>query len=48
MNEKKIDLNYITEELGKFVNKPNGDFGWGTLYDVATHFYELGIKDSQK
>ena len=24
------------------------DFGYGTLYDVATHFYELGIKDSQK
>lgn len=43
-----IDLDYITEELDKFVNKPNGDFGYGTLYDVATHFYKLGIKDSQK
>lgn len=42
-----IDLDYIEEELGKFV-KPNGDFGYGTLYDVATHFYKLGIKDSQK
>lgn len=43
-----IDLDYITEELDKFVNKPNGDFGYGTLYDVATHFYKLGIKDSNK
>ena len=48
MNEKKIDIDYIKEELDKFVDKPNGDFGYGTLYDVATHFYKLGIKDSQK
>lgn len=47
MNEKKIDIDYIEEELNKFV-KPNGDFGYGTLYDVATNFYKLGIKDSQK
>lgn len=22
--------------------KPNGDFGWGTLYNIAYYFYELG------
>lgn len=43
-----IDLDYIKEELDKVVDKPNGDFGYGTLYDVATHFYKLGIKDSKK
>lgn len=43
-----IDLDYIKEELDKVVNKPNGDFGYGTLYDVATHFYKLGIKDLKK
>jgi len=43
-----IDLDYIKEELDKVVDKPNGDFGYGTLYDVATHFYKLGIKDLKK
>lgn len=40
------DLDYIKKELDKVVRiyKPNGDFGWGTLYNVATYFYELGIK----
>lgn len=46
--ESGIDLDYIEEELDKVVDKPNGDFGYGTLYDVATHFYKLGIKDSKK
>ena len=44
-----IFVDYIyAEELDKVVDKPNGDFGYGTLYDVATHFYKLGIKDSKK
>lgn len=43
-----IDLDYIKEELDNFVDGVVGDFGYGTLYDVATHFYKLGIKDSQK
>ena len=40
------DLNYIKDELDRVVKiyKPDGDFGWGTLYNVATHFFELGLK----
>ena len=43
---KEVDLEYIKDELNEIVkiHKPNGDFGWGTLYNVATHFYELGLK----
>lgn len=50
MNEKKIDIDYVTEELDKVIKtlKPNGDFGYGSLYDVATHFYKLGINDAHK
>ena len=50
MNEKKIDIDYITEELDEVIKtlKPNGDFGYSSLYDVATHFYKLGINDIQK
>ena len=40
---KKVDLDYIEEELIR-IHKPDGDFGWGTLYNVATHFFELGLK----
>lgn len=45
-----IDLDYIKEELDKVIKtlKPDSVFGYGSLYDVATHFYKLGIKDSQK
>lgn len=40
------DLDYIKKELDEVVRiyKPNGNFGWGTLYNVATHFFELGLK----
>lgn len=43
---KEVDLDYIKDELDKIVKiyKPNGDFGYGTLYNVATHFFELGLK----
>ena len=43
---KEVDLDYIKKELDKVVRiyKPNRDFGWGTLYNVATYFYELGLK----
>ena len=43
---KDVDLDYIKDELDEVVkiHKPNGDFGWGTLYNVATHFFELGLK----
>ncbi len=47
---KEVDLDYIKDELDEVVkiHKPNGDFGWGTLYNVATHFFELGLKVAQK
>lgn len=43
---KDVNLDYIKKELDEVVRiyKPNGNFGWGTLYNVATHFYELGLK----
>jgi len=43
---KDVDLNYIKKELDELIkiHKPNGDFGWGILYNVATHFFELGLK----
>lgn len=43
---KGVDLDYIKKELDEAVRiyKPNGNFGWGTLYNVATHFFELGLK----
>ena len=43
---KEVDLDYIKKELDEVVRiyKPNGNFGWGTLYNVATHFFELGLK----
>ena len=35
----------IEKELEEAVRryKPNGDFGWGTLYNIAYYFYELGL-----
>ena len=50
---KEVDLDYIKKELDELIrlNKPNGDFGWGTLYNVAKHFFELGLlvsNESQK
>ena len=50
MNEKKIDIDYIKEELDKVIKtlKPDSVFGYGSLYDIATHFYKLGINDTQK
>ena len=43
---KEVDLDYIKDELDRVVKiyKPDGDFGWGTLYNIATHFYELGLR----
>ena len=43
---KEVDLDYIKDELDRVVKiyKPDGDFGWGTLYNIATHFFELGLK----
>lgn len=44
---KEVDLDYIKKELDEFISihKPTGgDFGWGTLYNVATHFFELGVR----
>ena len=43
---KEVDLDYIRDELDELIGfiKPGGDFGWGTLYNVATHFFELGLK----
>jgi hypothetical protein len=47
---KEVDLDYIKNELDEVVRiyKPDGDFGWGTLYNVATHFFELGMSVSNK
>ena len=43
---KKMDPDELSEELRKAVRiyKPTGNFGWGTLYNIAWHFYELGLK----
>lgn len=41
--EEKVDLDYIKKELDELIGNHNRDFGWGTLYNVATHFFELGI-----
>ena len=43
---KEVNLDYIKDELDRVVKiyKPDGDFGWGTLYNIATHFFELGLK----
>ena len=41
---KEVDLDYIKKELDKLIRNPNRNFGWGTLYNVATHFFELGLK----
>ena len=45
---KEVDLDYIKKELDELIrfNKPDGNFGWGTLYNVATHFFELGVNTS--
>lgn len=42
----KIDPDELSKELKKAVEiyKPTGNFGWGTLYNIAWHFYELGLK----
>ena len=47
---KEVDLDYIKDELDRVVKiyKPDGDFGWGTLYNIATHFFELGLKAKDK
>ena len=47
---KKMDLENLQKELDKAVKiyKPIGDFGWGTLYNIATDFYELGMQVSNK
>lgn len=47
---KGVDLDYIKKELDEVVRiyKPNGNFGWGTLYNVATHFFELGLKTQKR
>ena len=47
---KDVDLDYIKDELDRVVKiyKPDGDFGWGTLYNVATHFFELGLKAQKR
>lgn len=47
---KEVDLDYIKKELDELIrlNKPDVDFGWGTLYNVATHFFELGMQVSSK
>lgn len=47
---KEVDLDYIKKELDELIriHKPNGDFGWGTLYNVATHFFELGLKAQKR
>lgn len=46
---KKVDLDFIKDELDELIKrqKPNGEFGWGTLYNVATYFFELGLKVAQ-
>ena len=43
---KEVSLEDLKEELDKAVKiyKPDGDFGWGTLYNIAVHFFELGLK----
>ena len=40
---KEVDLEYLREELDKAVKiyKPGGNFGWGTLYNIAEHIYML-------
>ena len=47
---KEVDLDYIKDELDKVVKiyKPDGHFGWGTLYNIAIHFFELGMSISNK
>ena len=47
---KEVDLEKLKEELDRVVKiyKPGGDFGWGTLYNIATHFFELGLKAALK
>ena len=44
LETKEVDLDYIKKELDELIRNHNRDFGWGTLYDVATHFFELGLK----
>lgn len=46
LKEVYLDLDYIKKELDEVIRiyKPNGNFGWGTLYNVATHFFKLGLK----
>lgn len=43
---KQMDIDKLREELKEAVRiyKPTGNFGWGTLYNIAWHFYELGLK----
>lgn len=47
---KEVSLEDLKEELDKAVEiyKPDGDFGWGTLYNIAVHFFELGLKTKNR
>ena len=40
--QPKVDIEKELEEAVRKY-KPNGDFGWGTLYNIAYYFYELGL-----
>lgn len=45
--QPKVDFEKELEEAARRY-KPNGDFGWGTLYNIAYHFYELGQCNARK
>lgn len=38
-----MNIDYIKGELDKVIRtlKPDSVFGYGSLYDIATHFYKL-------
>ena len=43
---KEANLEDLKEELDRVIKiyKPYCNFGWGTLYNIATYFFELGLK----
>ena len=45
--QPEVDLEKELEEAARRY-KPNGDFGWGTLNNIAYYFYELGLKARTK
>lgn len=45
--QPKVDIGKELEEAVRRY-KPNGDFGWGTLYNIACYFYELGQCNTKK